>query len=164
MGEFLRRLIVLSVIFLGVSSSIYACPAGMVELPGGVCLPPDHQNSPLNNLPSASPPPPVWATRWGAIATDGPTASLGAVVDMRSKRQAEKAALTECRAKGGKKCEVDLAYYNQCAVMVTGDNSYLSQGAVSKEEATRIAMQKCQAKDVNCRVYYSGCSMPVRVN
>ncbi|WP_392389941.1 DUF4189 domain-containing protein [Acinetobacter courvalinii] len=51
---------------------------------------------------------------------------------MRSKRQAEKAALTECRAKGGKKCEVDLAYYNQCAVMVTGDNSYLSRCCVER--------------------------------
>ncbi|MFI8034841.1 DUF4189 domain-containing protein [Acinetobacter sp. ABJ_C3_5] len=165
MGEFLRRLIVLSVIFLGVSSSIYACPAGMVELPGGVCLPPDHQNSPLNNLPSASPPPPVWADRWGAIATDGETGSLGISVDMTSKRKAVKAALADCQSKGGANCELDVAYYNQCAAMVLGSKKYYTAHAPTKEGAISIGMGNCsKGGNTNCHAYYSGCSTAVRVN
>lgn len=185
MNKFIKRLIKLSVMFLRISSSIGTiaknsvrillilmgmtwstltlaeggCPEGQFPQQYGTTMGCTTMNA-GGNQPLA----PVWAKRWGAIATDSHNASVGTVVDMRSKKQAEKAALSECRANGGGKCEVDLAYYNQCAVIITGDNSYLSQGAVSKEEATRIAMQKCQAKDVNCRVYYSGCSMPVRVN
>ncbi|MCH7294311.1 DUF4189 domain-containing protein [Acinetobacter higginsii] len=151
--------------FLGVCSSIYACPAGMVELPGGTCLPPDHQNSPLNNLPSASPPP-VWADRWGAIATDNKTGSLGVSVDMKNKTKAQKAAIADCQAKGGKTCEVDIAYYNQCAAMVLGSKKYNTARAATKEKAIELGMQACNSEDgnKNCSVYYSGCSTAVRVN
>lgn len=137
----------------------------MVELPGGVCLPPDHQNSPLNNLPTASPLPPVWADRWGAIATDGETGSLGISVDMTSKRKAVKAALADCQSKGGANCELDVAYYNQCAAMILGDKNYNTSSAATKEKAIELGMRTCNKEgDSNCRVYYSGCSMPVRVN
>jgi hypothetical protein len=55
---------------------------------------------------------------------------------MKSKRKAEAAALAACRSKGGKNCEVDLAYFNQCAVMLVGEKTYIVQGAASVEEAT----------------------------
>jgi hypothetical protein len=105
----------------------------------------------------------AWADRWGAIATDGPSATLGTSVGMRSKRQAEKMALAQCREKGGAKCEVDLAFFNQCAVLVTGDSRYLTQGAATIEEASRIGVERCSKTDVNCRDYYSNCSLAERV-
>lgn len=164
MNKSIKRLIVLSVMFLGVSSSIYACPAGMVELPGGVCLPPDHQNSPLNNLPSASPPPPVWATRWGAIASDG-NGVFGIVNDMPSKRKAQNAAIAACKSQGGGGCIVKREYYNQCAAVVLSETRSAYANAPTKEEALEIGKQDCAATNTGeCWVHYSGCSMPVRVN
>ncbi|WP_312056792.1 DUF4189 domain-containing protein [Acinetobacter courvalinii] len=164
MNKFIKRLVVLSVMFLGLCSSIYACPAGMVELPGGVCLPPDHQNSPLNNLPSASPPPPVWADRWGAIATDGKGA-FGIVRDMLSKRKAEKAAIQECTKRGGKGCFTEYFYNNQCVAVGSNDKTYHYARFPTEDEAKTIAVQKCQERSGEaCVVFYSGCSMPVRVN
>jgi len=56
-------------------------------------------------------------TRWGAIATDN--LNVGA----KSKRIAAKAAVAQCRSNGGTKCIVDIAYYNQCAVIVLGEKN-----------------------------------------
>ncbi|WP_436870978.1 DUF4189 domain-containing protein [Acinetobacter courvalinii] len=163
MNKFMKRLVVLSVMFLGLCSSIYACPAGMVELPGGVCLPPDHQNSPLNNLPSASPPPPVWADRWGAIASDG-KGTYGIVSDMTSKRKASKAAIQECKNRGGGACNINLTYYNQCAAVGSNDINSFSYSAPTQAEAEQLALERCvKATSKKCDVYYSGCSTAVRV-
>ena len=163
MNKFIKRLVVLSVMFIGISSYIYACPAGMVELPGGVCLPPDHQNSPLNNLPSASPPP-VWADRWGAIASDG-NGTYGFVTDMRSKRRAEKAAIEDCKKDGGGACSVRLAFFNQCAVVMAGSKAAATASAATKEEAVELGKKTCRENGDNaCSVYWSGCSTAVRVN
>lgn len=109
----------------------------------------------------------VWADRWGAIAVDtAPRNSVGygAVTGMERKSQAERAALKSCREKGGTRCEIEISYYNQCAVLVWGDNSFNTSGAASEEEAKRRGMDKCtQAGESNCEIFYSGCSIPVRV-
>jgi hypothetical protein len=107
---------------------------------------------------------PRWKTTWGAFATDGPSAALGASVGMPNKRKAEKTALAQCREKGGKNCEVDVAFYNQCAVLVTGDSVYNTSHAATVEEASRLGIAECEKEDVNCRVYYSDCSLPVRID
>ena len=106
----------------------------------------------------------TWADRWGAIATDGPSAALGASVGMPNKRKAEKFALAQCREKGGKNCEIDMTFYNQCAVLVTGDRVYNTSHAATVEEASRLGIAECEKEDVNCRVYYSDCSLPVRID
>lgn len=110
-------------------------------------------------------PQPVWADRWGAIATDGETGSLGISVDMTSKRKAVKAALADCQSKGGANCELDVAYYNQCAAMVLGSKKYYTAHAPTKEGAISIGMGNCsKGGNTNCHAYYSGCSTAVRVN
>ena len=116
-----------------------------------------------NNLPPA-PAQERWADRWGAIATDADSAKLGAVVDMTSEKQARSAALKACKDEGGVNCTVDISYYNRCAVLVTGDNVYTVSSAATIDEATKSGFIKCDRDDVNCRVYYSGCSLPARMD
>ena len=162
MKKFIKRLIVLSVMFLGVCSSIYACPVGMIN--AGACLPPDDPRLPQNQGP-APPPAPIWADRWGAIAFDGSNGTVGVAADALSKRKAQKVAIQDCQKRGGKGCSVKTTYYNQCAVVVTGDSDANFLNAPTIEQATKTGMDSCRARnDTNCRVYYSGCSMPVRVN
>ncbi|MBT2746929.1 MULTISPECIES: DUF4189 domain-containing protein [unclassified Lysobacter] len=104
---------------------------------------------------------PVWEDRWGAIAVDDIDngVGIGSASDMRRKGQAEKAALTACKKKGGTRCAIKLTYYSQCAVLVWRDHGFNATGAPTIEKATQIGMEKCnKAKDTNCEVYFSDCS------
>ena len=107
---------------------------------------------------------PVWETRWGAIATgDG---GLGAVTDMRSERQAKKAAIKQCKATangGGPNCKA-FSYYNQCAVIAWGSTGYILQRAENISTASSLGMQKCNSQYQECEIFYSGCSYAKRVN
>ncbi|MEO8001697.1 MAG: DUF4189 domain-containing protein, partial [Arenimonas sp.] len=59
-------------------------------------------------------------------------------------RKAEKAALEKCKETGGgKECKISLRYYNQCAVLVRGDNMYVTLGAENIEVASKLGMKKC---------------------
>ena len=127
-----------------------------------VCNPfPDSQGN--SRQPSTPQPQGRWETRWGAIAIDTSSASLGSVVGMQNRRKAEKAALMQCRARGGNACKVDITYYNQCAVMILGNKKYNTASAATINDATKLGMQTCSAADTNCRVYYAECSPPVWV-
>jgi hypothetical protein len=103
-----------------------------------------------------------WATKWGAIATDATKGSLGATTNMTSREEAQQLAIIDCQNKGGTQCKLQIAYDNQCAVMVLGDKVFNIANADTISEATRLGMQKCDAESANCHVYYSACSMPQR--
>lgn len=105
-----------------------------------------------------------WEDRWGAIADDG-NGVYGIVTDLGSRRLAQKAAVAECRRRGGGECMVGLAYYNQCAVVVAGTTGAELAHAPTEDQAKKIAVENCEATDGQgvCRVYYSGCSLPVPV-
>lgn len=139
--------------------------AGEVQVgmtPGGNGL----ASMPLCNYvdtPSPSTPPQPtgwWETTWGALATDGPKGILGGVTGVASEKEAQAAALSDCRAKGGN-CQIEATYYNHCLVLVTGDKLYNTKIAETIEEATRSAMNMCTKADTNCRVHYSACSKPI---
>ncbi len=102
-----------------------------------------------------------WETRWGAVATDGLRAVTGTVVNVKSKRQAVKMAMSQCRAKGGKSCKPILSYYNQCAVIVSGDKQHTAISAATVNEATKMGINECSPIDTNCRVHYAECSPAV---
>lgn len=165
----MKAKILLAMGLMGLNGSVWAqgCPAGIPSAGNPACIPPDRENSPYyqghggSNRPAA--PRMIWADRWGAIATDGASASVGTVVSLSSKGKAEKAAMAQCRAKGGGGCKVIFAYYNQCAVVVTGNNQHLAQGAATIDEASRLGIEKCKALDTNCNVYYAECSMAERI-
>lgn len=142
-----------------------SCPEGIPSAGNPQCLPPTAENSPYYQGDSSQPsaPPVRWADRWGAIATDAQNARLGAVVDFPNERKAKRASLETCQQNGGTNCSVEIAYVNQCAVLVTGDRLYNSARGPTVEAATQYAMNVCEKGDSNCRVYYSACSLPVRV-
>lgn len=149
----------------GLAQAENGCPAGYQpwRIPiqsADDCVPiPNYGNESTPAQPQAR-----WATRWGAIAVDNANAEIGAVVGMPSKRQAKKAALKQCGEKKKGKCQVELTYYNQCAVVITADNGHNMSGAATVEAATRAGLQTCiSSGDTNCRVYYSACSPPVRI-
>lgn len=109
---------------------------------------------------------PEWLTRWGAVAVgiSPHGTAFGASKEMKSKRAAEKAALKECKSDGqGAACKIEMTYFNQCGAVAWGNDFFQTARAVSIEDASRIAMNICEDKTQNCRVYYSGCSYPLRV-
>ena len=155
-----------------VSGFAYAegrCPDGFFPIGGGSagwegCAPmgPDSgQNSGQGSNQSR---PAEWEPRWGAIAIGG--GGWGAVNDMRSEKQAKKAAAKQCRetANGNSsKCNDAFSYYNQCAVIAWGTTGYILQGAIDVPTASSIGMQKCASKHAECEIFYSGCSYPKRI-
>jgi hypothetical protein len=140
-------------------------PIGAPQGQGGPqgCAPiPGDDNNQQQAQPQ--PPPPKWASRWGAIATYEPNGSLGTAANMPSQNSAEQAALADCQAKHGATCRVQLSYRNQCAVMVVSDKGYNVNSAATSDQAAQNGMQTCnKSGDPNCHIYYSACSLPVRV-
>ncbi len=122
------------------------------------------QNSqlPSQTVPSG----PQWATRWGAIAI-GSTASgggVGVVTDMKNQRAAEKAALKQCKSRGGgKSCRIEISYADQCAAIAWGDRFYNTARAETVELASDLSLAACSKKTENCKIYYANCALPVRV-
>lgn len=160
------RLKILSFVCLvGVSIAAHAqlaCPTGWIPYSASSCGPdPNGQQQGSQ----ASPPQRQirWISRWGAISADGKVGALGTSTDLDTQQQAERAAVSQCKAKGGTECEVDLSYANGCAVMLVGDNTHNSNYGASIDEATAKAMKVCNANDKNCRVFYSGCSLARQV-
>lgn len=141
---------------------VHACPPGYVPWQGiGVtgCAPTGGGNESSGSLQPADPGP-QWQTRWGAIAIGG-SGGFGAVGNMISKRQAEKVAMKQCkaRAKSLPACQV-FSYYNQCAVVAWGATGYTVQGAANVDRASQLAMKDCSGRTADCQVYYSDCSYP----
>lgn len=113
--------------------------------------------------PQRLPPQPTgyWEKTWGAIAPSPVGGVLGTAVGASSKEEAERVALADCKAKGGGACEVQIAYHNQCGVMTIGNERLFTASAGTVEEAKEYGLELCQAKDTNCRVYYSACTEPI---
>lgn len=104
-----------------------------------------------------------WESRWGAITADGPKGILGTASNVLSQKQAESTALSECKAKGGVDCIIQVSYSNACGVMVVGDKGYNTNTGPTIKEAADKGMSMCSQSDTNCQVYYSDCSLPTRV-
>ena len=136
-------------------NGVYACDGAAQA---GPCQP---DADDYGAVPAA--PPARWVDRWGAIASDR-ISVFGIVSDKASKSEAERAALSECRTRGGGECQVTFAYHNQCAAVAAGQKGTISFHAPTVEEAIEASLKKCEVeKGGECRVYYSGCSLPVRV-
>lgn len=147
------------------------CPAGVPAGNNPLCVPPDNPNSPYyqsDSGPSVAPSAPSvrWADRWGAIAMDTARDSVGIGVAemMTSERRAKNTAIRDCQRKGGKQCELALSFYNQCGVLVWAESGYNTMRAGTAEQAAKMGMEKCKGDGLkDCKIYYSGCSYPVRI-
>ncbi|GAB3303689.1 hypothetical protein GCM10027564_02640 [Luteimonas notoginsengisoli] len=133
----------------GVASGSAQCgPSTMIE-PASTIAPPASQIR--------------WADSWGGMASDVENGISGIVTDLPSKRRAKRAAIEECKVRGGVECVVAITYKNQCLVVVDGNKSYIvSSPTIGR--ATRLAMQDCvKGGGTDCHVYYSGCSTAKRI-
>ena len=145
------------------------CAPGIPGAGNPECLPPDDANSPYyqgdRNRQPAEPQQPraVWADRWGAIVIDGNTGQDGLVTDYPSKSKAVKAAMNACIANGGQQCKVEHVYANSCAAIAWGDTYFGTSSDIAEAQAQANAMQVCTAHTTGCKIAYSACSLPVRV-
>ncbi|WP_431123614.1 DUF4189 domain-containing protein [Variovorax paradoxus] len=151
--------------------------ASAVHAEGGFCPPGtiDHNNgraaaivcSPIpgyGQQQAPQPPPQQWERRWGAIATDIPKGIVEAITDKSSKREAEQAAMANCAAKSGSPCKLEIAYDNECVAMAAGSRAIGINTGDTKNAAIQRAMRSCNSVSTpDCRIYYSACSLPVRV-
>lgn len=152
------------------------CPPGQYPIGGqGVqgCAPIPGAVS--NGAAAASKQTGKWETRWGAVVEDmkpDPNRPLatGYAVSQRSKRVAISAATSQCKKQGGNKCEVRIAYYNQCVALADPDpvNGRIPAGLTSSavgaenlQKAKGLALDECRSgsNGASCSVTYSGCSM-----
>lgn len=141
-----------------------SCPDGYYPVGGqgaSGCAPiPGYSDSESNPESRA---PPVWETRWGAIAVDFAMGKFGVGNAKRTKDEAENMALDECKKEGGAGCEIDLTYYNQCGAIAWGASNAITFRAETKEIASAHAIETCSEKTADCKIYYANCSLPARV-
>jgi hypothetical protein len=140
---------------------------GAINTGGGNCTPPTAPGMPgysADNTASNVAAQATYVTQWGAIAIDDILGRAGAVTDRVSEREAKKDALEACEAKGGTKCEVALAYDNECAAVAWVPGYRSATSAPTKEEAEDNAVDRCNKKGGGCEVVYSACSLPRRID
>jgi Domain of unknown function (DUF4189) len=118
--------------------------------------------APVNGQSGTEPadPGPEWATRWGAIATG--KGAFGTANNLSSARKAEKAALNQCKANGGKDCKINLSFGNQCAALAWGTASNYVEPAADILLAENGALKSCGEVTQDCKIFYSACSYPER--
>ncbi|MGJ7904517.1 DUF4189 domain-containing protein [Lysobacter sp. 1R34A] len=157
---FCAALFAWSAVSAGTAQAEGGCPPGMV---------PYSAASPNACAPMPSGPAlrgaagPRWASQWGALAFDAAAGIMGVASDSRSKRDARRIALEDCRARGGRACKVEFSYRDSCVVVVAGDRQSDTSTASSAERAAEIGLGACEARrDRRCELYYAECSFPVR--
>ncbi len=164
------RKILLFLCLFAASMSVFAqnCPQG---IPQGTlsCVPPDQLGystaPPVNTA--------YWKKTWGAMASSPEMREIGTSTGQFSRRSAVKEAIRNCKSKGGKACELSLAYHNQCVVMAqpireSGQSSSvnsISQSAPTIESASQLALPNCSKlnEGKKCEIFYSNCTAQVLI-
>ncbi len=116
-----------------------------------------------SSTPKPPDPGPRWKFRWGAIVVDRETGTFGGADGFERPSQAKKAAIKDCRTNGGKRCKLLIEYYNQCGVLVAGDNMHEAFAGPVAEQIKKRAIESCSKTTANCQIHYLGCSYPVEV-
>jgi hypothetical protein len=164
-----RVLLMLMVAAVAGTAIAQPCPQGIPQGAPG-CVPPNHPNLPSNANQSSEPVRASWRKTWGALAADPDSTWIGSSTGHISRRAAAKEAVDKCKAKGGRSCEVMLAYENQCAVIAIpagygGPMQVIYQSGPTIERAGQIAFPQCAAQNGGrqCELMYTNCTAPVLV-
>ncbi|WP_162250163.1 DUF4189 domain-containing protein [Lysobacter sp. Root667] len=167
-----RRLLMVGLIVCGSAHAEQGCPEGLAPIgqaPGPICVPQPGYGiggpSPVQQRLSA--PQPRWLERWGAVAIDVVASKMGTATDRKSSRDAERAALKDCKNRGGteQQCKKTLLVYgNGCGAVAMGVDLVAARGGGSVEEASARALKACGLDSTGCEVLYTRCSYPVLVN
>ena len=132
---------------------------------GGQCVPPDALDPPGDSNPHAQPQQStvVWASRWGAIAIDASTNDMGASVNRANEEDAITQAMHDCGLRGSQHCKLEGTYRNQCAAIAWGPHHFGLAAASDLDTARSNAIENCAKSATDCKVLYSACSPPARV-
>ncbi|MEI2429441.1 DUF4189 domain-containing protein [Lysobacter yananisis] len=106
---------------------------------------------------------PTWEKRWGAIALDDTTGAFGSSSREGSESRAEKNALATCKKQGGKTCRIEISYHNQCVSLAAGKFKYFVRADYTLALAESNSLSKCGKEDEGCKIFYSNCSLPERI-
>lgn len=141
------------------------CPAGMIPYSATPAAGSAASMATCGPIPSSQANTPRWASRWGAVAT-GSDGEYGIVSDEPSERSAKKEAVKACFDRGGSNCEAKFTFRDQCAAVIGSKNGGSTvQSAETIEQAQGLGLDACRKKGANdCWVFYTGCSLPVKVN
>ena len=145
------------------------CPDGQYPVSGQgwqACYPIPGYDQQQSATGQTQAPPEKWVDHWGAIATYGPTTSLGTSINMTSRSEAEQTALTNCRAQHGSPCVIQTAYRNGCGAMIIDAEGkyYVTNFGATLKEAVQKAMDTCTSTGhQSCHAYYSDCSLPKQI-
>lgn len=152
----------------GLAQAEQGCPDGYapsVGTPGPQCVPIPAEIAPATG--AASPAASREAERWGAVAYDALSGSIGISADRASKAKAEKDALGQCATKGGARCVINTTYHDQCVAVAYGPSPQgsgvlvNSATAASEELARMRALESCEkGAGASCQTFYTGCSLP----
>ncbi|WP_329889998.1 DUF4189 domain-containing protein [Stenotrophomonas muris] len=174
-----------SIFFSLLSLGIIAASASSARAEGGAC-PPGYYPvggqgamgcAPIPGTASGgaaqqSPPPPPqptgeWIKTWGGIAVSASTSDAGVSTGHRSKKEAERKAVSECAASGASDCRVSMTYFNQCVSWVipsgrTGNGLSGIGTGPTPSDAERAAQGVCKNdKPGACAPVYANCTEPL---
>ncbi|MFA1723097.1 DUF4189 domain-containing protein [Xanthomonas campestris] len=151
-----------------------ACAMGFPLLAEGNC-PPGYYPiggqgavgcAPINNQGGGAAPQATgeWETRWGVLAKDKATQTLGVTAGEKSKSAARRTALDNCN-KGGAvgRCKVIFVYKNACVAVVDSESANSSSiiSAPDSKQALQMATSRCAASGASdCKLFYAACSDP----
>lgn len=154
---------------VGVVHAEGGCPSGMIPYSGtdlSTCgpVPAGYYGNSSDSAPELDAPPVRWADRWGAVAFSDINNAVGVASNMTSEQAARQAAIADCRVAGGQEgCEVGLSYYNQCGVVAWGEKYVTTARAETISQASERAIGTCSKKSAGCKIVYSDCSLPQRI-
>ena len=172
-GNALNRVLVMISLWLcliGQAGAEHGCPQGLypggTQPNGAICVPIPGYSGPASNGPLQQEPEPRWESRWGAYAvgtTDHSVGVLGVAAHKLTEQQARETALVDCAEKGGKDCQLTLAFHDQCGAVAWGDQRVTAYGAATIGVASTLAMKRCAEITENCSIYYVDCSYPAKI-
>ncbi|MCS3745060.1 hypothetical protein FHY18_000590 [Xanthomonas arboricola] len=151
---------------IGDADAQTACPIGTAA-GSAVCGPTETGGGGYDNNEVPAPravPTGKWESRWGAIAIDSLTGSVGTSFDLKSKSAAASEAISTCAVEDSKKCKLITTYSNQCIALAwpSVKGRPASTGLAKEENYAKIrAIDNCNESGGDCKVIYSACSQPV---
>jgi hypothetical protein len=97
------------------------------------------------------------------------TAGIGIAENEGSRAEAERVALERCIKSGAKAndCKIFITYDNECGALareIGGGGGANASAMRTKDLAEKYAIKGCEEHTGSkCKITYSGCSLPVRV-
>jgi hypothetical protein len=131
---------------------------GQTEASNGIASVPLCRTTNGGDSPHSAAPVLHWESRWGAIATDAPHGIISPIKDQLSRGDAERASLSDCKAKGGVDCKLQVSYSNGCGALAYSGNTFAVEDGSTAEEASKKAIRSCSSSGKTCEVYVTSCS------